>query len=100
MFRRRNDGRFTMNLNNYEKRLETRVRKFKDEYYLLGNRKSYLLNYTGAVVLKYIGTDIELETVVKKISDFYKEDDFERIKADIENFIEFLVLENLVISKV
>lgn len=100
MFRRRNDGRFTMNLNNYEKRLETRVRKFKDEYYLLGNRKSYLLNYTGAVVLKYIGTDIELETVVKKISDFYKEDDFERIKADIENFIEFLVLENLVTSKV
>lgn len=79
--------------------LETRVRKFKDDYYLLGNRKSYLLNYTGAVVLKYIGDDIELEDVAKKISDFYKEENLEKIKTDIESFIEFLILENLIINR-
>ncbi|MBZ2040307.1 hypothetical protein [Streptococcus sanguinis] len=89
-----------MNLKNYEKRLETRVRKFKDDYYLLSNRKSYLLNYTGAVVIKYIGDDIELEDVAKKISDFYREENLEKIKTDIESFIEFLVLENLIINRV
>ena len=88
-----------MNLKNYERKLETRVRKFKDDYYLLGNRKSYLLNYTGAVVLKYIGDDIELEEVAKKISDFYKEENLEKIKTDIESFIEFLILENLIINR-
>jgi len=88
-----------MNLKNYERKLETRVRKFKDDYYLLGNRKSYLLNYTGAVVLKYIGDDIELEDVAKKISDFYKEENLEKIKTDIESFIEFLILENLIINR-
>ncbi|MCC3170883.1 hypothetical protein K4H96_2050 [Streptococcus sanguinis] len=51
-------------------------------------------------MIKYIGDDIELEDVAKKISDFYREENLEKIKTDIESFIEFLVLENLIINRV
>lgn len=88
-----------MNLSNYEKKIETRVRKFENQYYLLGNKKSYQLNYTGAVVLKYIGTEIELETLAKKISAYYKEDNINQIEEDIVTFLDFLLSENLIVSR-
>ncbi|HEL1773398.1 PqqD family peptide modification chaperone [Streptococcus suis] len=85
-----------MNLNQYKKELDTRVRKLNNNYYLLGQKKSYSVNYLGAVVLKYIGSDIDILDLAKKISNFYKLDNTFEIKTDIINFIKFLLDEGLI----
>lgn len=85
-----------MNLNKYNKKLDTRVRKLNNNYYLLGQKKSYSVNYLGAVVLKYIGSDIDVLDLAKKISNFYELDNIFEIKTDIINFIKFLLNEGLI----
>lgn len=85
-----------MNLKNFSKDIDTRVRKFGNEYYLLAKGKVYLLNYLGAVVLKYINTDIDLEELANKINSVFMEQDIKMIEEDIKNFISFLLNEGIV----
>ncbi|HEM5251699.1 TPA: hypothetical protein U1341_002212 [Streptococcus suis] len=68
-----------MNLSKYDRGIETRVRKFNGEYYLIGKGKVYSLNYLGAVVLKYIGSDITVNELSNKISEKYPGTDIETI---------------------
>lgn len=85
-----------MNLMNYEKNTKVHVRKFKNDFYLLGNGKGYRLNYVGAVVIKYLHKDMEISELSGKIASYYGIEDTEQIAADICNFLNFLIQNNLV----
>lgn len=87
-----------MNLKIYIKDINVRVRKFRDDYYLVANGKTYLLNYLGAVVLKYINTDIDIKDLVFKIKSVFSEQSEETIESDIQAFITFLLDEEVIIE--
>lgn len=83
-------------MNNFKRNENVRVRKFQNEFYLLGNGNSYSLNYLGAVVIKYLGKNITLAKLVVKISKHFPEVAQKKIKQDVIDFIDFLLSEELV----
>lgn len=85
-----------MNLREYKTKDTVQIRSLKNKYYIILESNVYSLNYTGAVVIKYIGTDIELSLLVNKISSYYNISEKSKIETDILKFIDFLLYHEIV----
>lgn len=88
-----------MNLEQFERHDGVRIRKFKSIYYLLTSEKNYQLNELGAVVLKYIGKNMEVVDLCNKISENYTEKNLKKINDDVRSFIDFLLSEGIIYKK-
>jgi len=81
----------------YYKRIEgINVRKFNEEYYIIGNGKAFKANETCIIILKYVGKKISISELTNKILLAYSGAEYEKIYKDIENFIDFLVSQNII----
>ncbi len=85
-----------LNLNQYNRHNSLRIRKFSDEYYMLGSGKCYKINETGAIVVKYVGKDMPIEALGSKIMDTYNGANIDEIIEDIKAFVDFLLDEGLI----
>lgn len=85
-----------LNLNQYHRKDNLRIRKFNDEYYMLCSGKCYKINETGAVVIKYIGKDMPINTLSNRIMEIYNGCNIDEIIEDIKTFINFLFNEGLI----
>ena len=47
-------------LNIYKRNENTNVRKFSNEYYIICAHKTFKINEIGAVILKYVGSEISI----------------------------------------
>ena len=72
------------------------VRKFNEEYYLLGGKRNYKINEIGVIIFKYIGSDIKIEELRNKIMEKYEGGTREQIDSEINNFINLLLKEGLI----
>lgn len=80
----------------YNRKSNLRVRKFNEEYYMLCSGKCYEINEIGAIIVKYLGQDIEVKELSNKINEVYSDTNPEIIEKDIEVFISFLYDEGLI----
>lgn len=88
-------------LNEFRRVDRLSVRKFADEYYLLGGRKNYKINEIGVIIFKYIGSDITVKELGEKITSVYKIDggkNDKQIDTEIRGFIELLLKEEIIIK--
>jgi len=85
-------------LNNYKRTESTRIRKFNNEYYVISCEKTYKINEIGVVILKYLGTRISTSELADKILSKYSGVEHSKICQDIEEFIKFLISENIIME--
>lgn len=67
-----------------------RIRKVGKEYYLFGNGVCFELNELGALTWNYLGGDLSTDVFCMKVSQKYKEEDVDKIKRDVNEFLSFL----------
>lgn len=87
-----------MNFAHYTRDITFRIRKIDSVFYLVSPQKCYEVNEIAVVILKTIGKNVDINQLVEKISLNYKEDDIERIKKDVFNFVDFLINNNIIIK--
>ena len=75
------------------------LRKLNDNYYLLVESEAYEANEIGASIVNAVGRDLSISELCMKIAKKYSYDDVEQIKADVENYINFLLGEGLLIHE-
>lgn len=80
-----------MNMNQYSRNLEYRIRSIDNEYYLLGCDRCFKLNHMGVAVFKYIGKNVSIDQLVAGIIENFSEENTEKIKEDIINYINKLI---------
>ena len=78
------------NLNEINKNENAIIRKLEDNYYIFIDGKCYKVNETGALVYKYIGSDMPISLFCQKMAKKYDSESSEMIMKDVMAFIEFL----------
>lgn len=85
-------------LNIYKRNENTNVRKFSNEYYIICAHKTFKINEIGAVILKYVGSEISISELANRILSKYEGAKYDEIYKDIENFLLFLISENIIMD--
>ena len=83
------------NLNELQRNNNLKIRKLANEFYLLSDSGSYVVNIIGAIIVNNIGKDIKMSDFILRLSEKFNYDDTEQINSDICEFIEFLCKEDL-----
>lgn len=85
------------NLKKVKKEQNVSVRRVGDTYYILREGKCFQLNETGVLIVKYIGSDFEIDEFSNRIVQKYgNSEGKERVKQDIIKFIDFLAVNQMV----
>lgn len=75
------------------------IRKLDESYYFVINEDTYEANEIGATIVNAAGRDLSIDDLCIRISDKYVFDNFDQIKSDIVNYIEFLLSEGILINE-
>lgn len=85
-----------MNLSLYKRSEGIKIRKISDNIYIIKGESVFEINYTGIVILKYIGKDVTVYELAKKIFDEYKSGMESNIAEDIFLFLNILLEKNII----
>ena len=85
-----------MNLSLYKRSEGRKIRKISDNIYIIKGESVFEINYTGIVILKYIGKDVTVYELAKKIFDEYKSGMESNIAEDIFLFLNILLEKNII----
>lgn len=84
------------NMNQLSRTNNSRIRKIEEHYYLINKGECYQLNEIGALIVNAVGKDLPMDRVYSRLSEIYGFDDLDTIAKDVNNYVRFLLKENLV----
>lgn len=88
-----------LNMNELKKTDNLHLRKLSDKYYVFGTEVCFELNELGAVIFRYIGSDMPISNLLIGLKKRFNYDiSEERIQHDIYDFIDNLI--NLKLVKI
>lgn len=83
------------NMNQLSRINNSRIRKIEEHYYLINTGDCYQLNEIGALIVNAVGKDLPMARVYSRLSEMYGLDDIETIAKDVDDYINFLLKENV-----
>ncbi len=84
------------NLNELVRNEKLSIRKVESQFYLLAGADCYKVNNTGVIITNAIGKDMTITELCKKLGAKFGYNDLVQIEQDVNNFIDFLIEEELV----
>ncbi|MBD8917666.1 MAG: PqqD family protein [Lachnospiraceae bacterium] len=83
------------NLNQLTRKENVRLRRVENTFYIVCGKDCYETNETGALIVNAIGKDLSIDSVCEKLSDMYSYNDMEAIKTDVNEFVDFIMANNI-----
>lgn len=78
------------NMNEIKKNEDLNIRKIGEQYYLIFKHDCYEVNIVGAIIVKNLGENINIDDFCNKISLKFDFKNFKQIKSDFFEFLFFL----------
>lgn len=78
----------------------TRIRKYGEDFYIIGEETVLKTNEMGAIIYKYIGKNTTNKELSKKIVNVFTDISEEDVEFDTQEFIKVLETHKLIVKKV
>lgn len=83
------------NLNQLTRNENVRLRRVENTFYIVCGKECFETNETGALIVNALGKDLSIDSVCEKLSDMYSYNDMEAIKTDVNDFVDFIIANNI-----
>jgi len=87
------------NMNELIRNENLTIRKLEETYYFIIGGEAYEANELGATIVNASGRDLPIVELCNRVSDKYNFDDIDQIKADVEDYVDFLLSEGILINE-